>query len=361
MKIKIFLMTLISLLSFSSMIAQETPPTKTPSSVPKPPEPPTLPDPPAPPEAPLPKHKSDTTRINIGDRQVLIIDSKDQKSDEDKANWERELEEAMRELKESFEETEEEMKEAHEEMEEAERDMQRAQDEMDHAENEMNENKSPYKKEKNKFKLKMKKEKKRKAADIGFLDIDLGLNFLRIDGTVSDQLKDDLKLNTWGSWSYTFTFLPTRIYLGTPHLMLLTGLGWRIGHFEFKEKIDFEPIKKLLYFHNNSLKESQFIVHHLQVPLSIYIESKRIKGLGKIGFGLGGYGGILIKQQHEAWTEQPDRFIETNGDFGFEDFRYGLSARLDIGAIKFFANMDMNKLWKDNDFKNIESGIWIDF
>ncbi len=284
MKNKMFLLTLISLFGFCSMIAQETPPPKTPSSIPKPPEPPT------PPVAPIPKQKSDTTRINIGDRQVLIIDSKENKSDKDKANWERELEEGMRELKENLEEAKEETKEANQEMVEAEREMQRAQIDMEHAENETDENKSPHKKEKNKFKLKLKKEKKRKAADVSFLDIDLGLSFIRVDGAVSDQLKDDLKLNTWGSWSYTFTFLPTKIYLGTPHLMLLTGLGWRIGHFEFKEKIDFEPIKKLLYFQNSSLIESQFIIHQLQVPLAVYVESKKIRGLGKIGFGLGGYG-----------------------------------------------------------------------
>jgi hypothetical protein len=143
--------------------------------------------------------------------------------------------------------------------------------------------------------------------------------------------------------------------------MLMTGLGWRIGQFEFKNKLDFAPNQTLVYTTDDNLKKSQFVIQHLQIPLSIYWKSKRIKGLGDLGFGIGTYAGILLCDQLETETTTPKRDIETNEDFGFKDFRYGISARIDIGVLKLFANMDMNDLWKDHDIKNIETGIWIDF
>ncbi len=359
---------------------------KEPSSVPAPPKTPAPPKAPNPPAPPSEKSKQDTTRISIGDKQILIIDNKSN-SDNESSGWEKELEEEMMELKSRLENRDTDMEETNEELLEAERDLQESEKDLMEAEKELleaerelqnskiemnrskkdrershadrDENVSPEKKEK--FKLKRKKEDRKKIADIDFLDIDFGLNFIRVDGSVPQQMENDLKLKNWGSWSYTFTFLPTKIYLGSPHFMLMTGLGWRIGQFEFKNKVDFEPNKTLVYMNNDALSSSQFIIHQLQLPVGFYTESKKIKGLGRIGAGIGVYGGILLCQQLETETENPDRFIETNEDFGFEDFRYGISARIDIGALKLFANFDLNRLWKGNDFKNIESGIWIDF
>jgi hypothetical protein len=372
MKIKRILSGLIFICGFCILNAQVNPtpaPPKSPAPVPSPPKAP------APPPA---KSKQDTTRIHIGEKQILIIENDDK--DEDDKSWEKELEEEMMELKSRLEnrkkdknrtneelfdeekellQAEKELQKAEKELEQAQKDMKKSKKDRDTFYSDKNENKAPG--DKGKFKWKENKEKKSKAADIDLLDIDFGLNFLRIDGNVSQQMEDDLKLKTWGSWTYTFTFLPTKIFLGSPHFMIMTGLGWRIGQFEFKNKVDFEPKKTLVYSVNDALKSSQFIIHQLQIPVSFYSESKKIRGLGKIGAGIGVYGGILLCQQLETTTENPDRFIETNEEFGFEDFRYGISARIDIGALKLFSNFDLNRLWKGNDFKNIEAGIWIDF
>lgn len=361
MKNKLLLILALCSIAFIRLNAQEVPKPATPAppippAAPAPPAPPQAPDAPAPPATPAPDQKTDTTIISIGDKQIIIINTG--KNSGEKAEWEEELEEGMRALKESLEEAREEMEKSHEEMEQSHEEMERE------LKIEKEENQSPD--GKNKLKLKIKKDKenkvkKKKAADIDFIDFDFGVNLLTFGNSITKEMENDLQIKTYGSWTYTFTFLPTKIYLGTPNLMLMTGLGWRIGQLEFKEKVDFEPNKTLVYTKVDNLKKSQFMMHHLQIPLTLYWKSKRIKGLGDLGLGVGAYAGLLISHELETETNDPKRDIETNEDFGFKDFRYGISARADIGVIKLFANFDMNKLWKDHDIKNIECGIWFDF
>ena len=367
MKNNLYTFVLASLFSICMLNAQDTPkptppiPPAPPISLPTPPEAPEQLGTVVPPEMPTSPHKPDTTKISIGDKQIIIIDNKDKKAGEEKADWEKDLEQSMQELKENLEnvkidmeESKEDMKISKEELEESKKEMEQ---ELKQEHEDNDENQAPC--EKNKFEFKLNKgHKQHKGASIGFLNFDFGINIL--GGSPSEQLKNDLKLKTWGSWSYTFNFLPTKIYLGTSHLMLLTSFGWRLGQLEFKENLDFSPDSTLVYHKDDNLKKSQFVIHHLQIPLTIYWKSNRIKGLGDVGFGIGTYAGILVTQKLETETAKPKRDITTCEDYGFTDFRYGLSARLDIGAIKLFANFDLNKLWKDNEFKNIECGIWLD-
>jgi hypothetical protein len=374
MKNNILIFAFSAFFNLCVLSAQETPKPQTPPAppttnptAPNPPSPPaTMPTPPerpeqlgtvVPSESPLPGSKTDTTIISVGDRQIIIIENKDTKAKGKKAEWEEDLDESMEDLKESLKDVKAELEESKLEMENSKEEMEKESNENDH-----HENQAPDGNKKYKFKLKKdKSNNKHKAADIDFLDFDFGVNLLNMGNSISEQMQKDLGLKTWGSWSYTFTFFPTKIFLGSQNLMLMTGLSWRIGQLEFKEKIDFEPNKTLVYVKDENLKKTQFMIHHLQIPLSIYWKSKRIKGLGDLGLGIGTYAGILLSEELETETANPDRDIETNEDFGFEDFRYGLSARVDIGALKLFANMDLNNLWKDNDIKNIECGIWIDF
>ncbi|HEX5624599.1 MAG TPA: hypothetical protein VFX48_01175 [Saprospiraceae bacterium] len=326
MKTKLFLMAISCMLASGMAIAQEVPPPPAPPKAPEPNETSKPPEPPAPPAS------VDTTKIMLGEKQILIINRKDKKAGEAKTDVEKEIDASIEEMK--------------AELEEAQAELEGLQ---------KNENRSPEKHKE------MKKTKKKKAAEVDFMDIDLGMNFLNFGNSIADATQDDLSLKTWGSFSTTFTFLPTRIYLGTPHLMLMTSLGWRIGEYQFKEPVDFAPDKTLEYTKNDAIKKSQFLIHQLQIPLSVYVESKKIKGLGRIGIGVGGYAGVLIHQGLEIKMEDPKRKIKTKSDYGFEEFRYGLSGRLDIGAIKLFANMDMNDLWKDRDVQSLECGLWFDF
>lgn len=362
----------------------------------------TPPSPPPAPPAPVQKVRVDTTKINIGGKKIIIIDGNDQESEtmdesellEEKREQQRELKEAQKELDEARRELEmqrrknqeaedpskqleEELKKAEDELLDAEKELKEAEMELNAIESDLQQS---SRKQKNKLSLKLeskegkesenrapadhrkkRKTRKNKNAQIGFIDFDLGFNFLKFADAAPAALKDDLKLNTWGSLSTTVTFLPTKIYLGSPQVMLMTGLGWRMSQYHLKEKLNFEPNQTLVYAKQDDVRKSQFVTHYIQVPLCLYLESKKIKGLGRIGFGVGGYGGVMIHQEHELETENPNRFIETEEDFGFHDYRYGFTGRVDVGALKFYANFDANNLWKDNKIKNIECGIWFDF
>ncbi|MBK7339242.1 MAG: hypothetical protein IPJ64_04310 [Saprospiraceae bacterium] len=210
------------------------------------------------------------------------------------------------------------------------------------------------------------KKKRSKAASVDFIDFDLGMNFLIHNGdAATKQQAKDLSLKTFRSWSWGFTFLPTKIYLGSKNVLLLTGLTWRFGELEFDKKLNFTPDKTLEYTINETvngseIRKSEFDFSHLEVPLTLYLQSKKYRGLGNIGIGLGGYVGVLTHQEHEIKTTNSKRNIETEEDFGFSTFKYGLNAKVDIGAIKFYVNYDLTPTWKETDYHTLECGIWFD-
>lgn len=374
MKTRFILCLLATALCFAAQ-AQETP---------KPSEQAPPPPPPTPTE---PKKTDDTTKLKLGNKEIIIMENKKKSNDDDdQSEWEEEMSEALQEAKDGLEEAREELKKALEELKASgkenagiEEELKRAEKEIERAEKEINSRTREDEKERNRLKLELKMKgqqneneaptpdppappkKKRKSANVGFIDVDLGLNFMKYGKQISEQTKSDLELKNWNSLSTTLTFLPTKIYLGSPHLMLMTGLSWRISQIEFREKLNFEPNQVLVYNKQDNIKESQFMTHYLQVPLGLYLESKKIKGLGRIGVGVGAYAGVLLHQEHELERSDLNQFIETEEDFGIKNFRYGLSGRLDIGVLKFFANMDLNDYWKGHDIQNIECGLWFDF
>ncbi len=284
-----------------------------------PPEPPAAPAPPAAPEMNSEK-KKDTTRFNLGGTEFLIIDKKGSKDNDEDSD---------------------------EDMDDKNKDDEKSFSDQDHS-------------TKHKENVKPGKKSSKKAADVDFLDLDLGFNFLTNTGGVNENLANDLDLKFW-SWSTTFNFLPTKIYLGSRNFRLMTSFGWRIGKYNFKNDLEFEPKKDLVYSMDSNIKKSVLTVQHLQVPLMFYVQSNKIKGLGRIGIGFGGYAGINVHECSDSKYENIKQKKETEEDFGFEKYRYGLSTRVDIGALKLFANMDLSNTWKTNDIRTLECGLWFDF
>ncbi|MCC6753604.1 MAG: hypothetical protein IT266_06425 [Saprospiraceae bacterium] len=350
------------ILFFGSAIAQEQPP---------------APLPPVPPPAGM----EDTSRIQIGNRQILIITSKTTKDTTANAesgkreDWtdelERELEAAGREIEEAMRELKRELSDStqsHTELEEARRELDQAKRELEDARRELDDarlDQDPDRRRKrHRENIPPIPEvpsvpKKKKVASMDFLDIEAGLNYLDFGSSITETTQSDLDLKNWPSPSFTLTFFPTRFYLGSRNVMLRSGLSWRISQFEFREKLVFEPGQTLVYSKDTLVKKSQFMAHYLQLPLNLYVESNKIRGLGRIGAGLGAYAGVLLHQEHELTLNNPKRFIETEENFGFAKIRYGLSAHLDIGAFKLFGKMDLNDLWDDSDIRNLECGLWI--
>ncbi|MBK9270333.1 MAG: outer membrane beta-barrel protein [Saprospiraceae bacterium] len=286
-----------------------------------PPVPPVPPTPPAAPPSPD-ENKGDTIKVNLGDRQIMIIENKSKASKKDDDEDEED----------DDDEEDDKMAPKH------------------HDSKSHKENSNPMKK------------KKRKGADVDFLNLDMGINILLNNKVNNQVLKDDLENKPFSSWSWTLNFLPTEIYLGSRNVMLMTSFGWRIGELTFRNKLEFVPdTAALVYSKNSNINKSSFDFHHLQVPLMLYFRSDKISGLGKVGFGIGGYVGALVHHEFEYKSNERRRKVEIEEDFGFETWRYGLSARADIGPFKIFTNYDLNPVWKNNDFTNLECGLWFDF
>ncbi|MEP7196712.1 MAG: outer membrane beta-barrel protein [Saprospiraceae bacterium] len=308
---------IFSLFTQITLLAQVNPPI--PPIPPIPPAEPTLP------EEVRASTKEDTTKINLGDREILIINKKDNKK--------------MKVEKEEEDDDDD--------------------DEMDKNDDQDDNDKMEGKNHKH-HRVNKSPNKSHKGADVGFLNIDLGVNFLSNTKNINEGEVDNLNLKFW-SWSTTFNFLPTRIYLGTKNVQLMSSFGWRIGRYKFENPLEFTPNKNLEYQIDSNIKTSTLSVHHLQIPLMVYVQSNKIKGLGRIGIGVGGYAGVNISESSRIKYEKIDRVVKTDEDFGFEKYRYGLSARVDVGAVKFFANLDMSDTWKDKEFRTLECGLWFDF
>lgn len=288
------------------------------------PEPPAAPAPPAAPEINSEK-KKDTTRFNVGDKEFLIIDkkgSKDNNHDEDSDDEDKD-------------------------------------DDMDDNEDAKADHDQDHS-SKHKENVRPGKKSKKKAANVGLLDLDLGFNFLTNTSGANENLANDLDLKFW-SWSTTLNFLPTKVYLGSRNFRLMTSFGWRIGKYNFKNDLDFQPKQDLVYSIDSNIKKSVLTIHHLQIPLMLYVQSNKIRGLGRIGIGFGGYAGINVHESSDVKYDNIKQKKETEEDFGFEKYRYGLSTRVDIGALKLFANMDLSNTWKTNDIRTLECGLWFDF
>ncbi len=262
------------------------------------------------PSSPDTKANEDTTRFKLGDTQFLIIGKKEQSDDDN--NYD--------------------------------------DDEDSDLEKEGKINRSPS-----------AKDKKRKSVKVDLMDLDLGWNFLINDGAPESKF-EDLRLKNFRSWSFTFNFLPTEIYLGTKKAMVMTAFGWRTSQHEFKNKVEFIPNQHLQYnLGDTAIVKTELISHYLQLPVMLYFQTKKLPTIGRLGIGFGGYAGILVHQESEVKYQNFKRTIETEEDFGFNPYRYGISGRMDIGYISLFANYDLNNNWKDNNIKNLECGLWLDF
>lgn len=306
----------LSFLTQLSLVAQVNPPQA--------PAPPTPPSPPSMPEKvdPKPSDNGDTTRFKVGEREIIIINKKEESKGINKKDEEDD----------------------------------------DEAEIDSNDDNNKSKDKKNHHhKENMKPGKnKNKAADVGFLDLDLGVNVLSSPSSLNAMDEKYLNLKFW-SWSTTLNFLPTKIYLGSKNVRLMTAFGWRIGKYKFDSPVDFIPKQDLQYNIDTTIRTSKLTIHHLQIPLMLYVQSNKIKGLGRLGIGFGGYVGVNVHEESNVSYQNINRKTETEESFGFDKYRYGLSGRVDVGPFKLFANMDMNKTWKSKDFKTLECGLWFDF
>jgi hypothetical protein len=130
-----------------------------------------------------------------------------------------------------------------------------------------------------------KKHKKSKGADVDFLDIDLGLNLLQSNKVNNEVLVNDLENKPFSSWSWTLNFLPTKIYLCSKNVQLMTSLGWRIGELTFKEKLSFEPNQTWCILRTIKLSLKYGLSTSSNTP-DVIFQSNKIKAWEELGLAL---------------------------------------------------------------------------
>lgn len=248
------------------------------------------------------KSESDTTKMKIGNRTIIIIENKD--DSENKGNKEIETEEEV-----------------------------------------IVEGRNEIIKEK-KTEKKAKKYKARKYSR--WAGINLGLNQLTTIETFG-QLDNNTELwqvNPWKSRTWNINFLEFNLSVVKKHVLLTTGLGFEYRNYSFKKDIDlvYDNNENIFPIENSNIDYNKNKLHasYVQIPLLLEINTstRPKKGLYLAGGVIGGYKmNSYIVQKYKANGQK----IKTEIDDSFNLNPYQLEGTLRIGFNRFmlYSNFDL--------------------
>ena len=255
------------------------------------------------------KSESDTTKMKIGNRTIIIIEKKD--NSENKENKEIEIEEEIIVV-------------------------------------EGKEIKREKKKEK-----KAKKYKARKYSR--WSGINLGLNqFVHLDDySELDGTTDIWQVKPWKSRTWNINFMEFSLSIVKRHLLLTTGLGFEYRNYSFDRDIDLEydNSENIFPIENNTIDYNKNKLHasYVQIPLLLEINTstRPKKGLYLAGGVIGGYKmNSYVVQKYKANGQK----IKTEIDDSFNLNPYQLEGTLRIGFNRFmlYTNVDLLPVFEED-------------
>ena len=184
------------------------------------------------------------------------------------------------------------------------------------------------------------------AFDIG------GVNYFNNGDFGQDALPQnvqDLQVRPYRFGSHVaIHFFPTTASLiGRGAVNLQTALSVDISQFYYESPITLQPDQDALVFSLDStanFRTNKLRATYLQVPLLLEFDtSPRGKGLK---FALGGFAGVRVGSSTIQKIPDQDK-IKVQDTFGLSDFRYGLTARFDLGWLDIYANYHLNGLFEE--------------
>ncbi len=200
---------------------------------------------------------------------------------------------------------------------------------------------------------------KKSAARKSKLDIwsgfELGVNgWLNSDGSFSmDSVNSNYGLNYGKSVVVNFNFWEARAKLIRNNLTLVTGLGTEINNYRFDKNIKMSNVNDNLFLTNEpevNYRKSKYTVAYLNAPLYLTFASNPIRKNKRLFLATGLTGGWRFSSYNK-------RKIEVDGDqsksrlhddFNTQPYRVNASVRLGYGNFLMFANYSLTEFFRKN-------------
>jgi len=183
---------------------------------------------------------------------------------------------------------------------------------------------------------------------------EIGLNnYVNSSGSMSlDNSMSYMDLNTSRSWNININMMQYGFGLGTDKIGLVTGLGleWNNYHFDNNNTIQkvngvIEPIEDLDLLYPN-IQKNRLQTTYLRAPL--LLEFQIPAGKKRIYFAAGPIAGVkLFSNTKIVYKEDGDKQkMKDKDDFNLSSLRYGFTARAGYRGLKLFANYYMTPLFE---------------
>lgn len=183
---------------------------------------------------------------------------------------------------------------------------------------------------------------------------EIGLNnYVNSSGSMSlDNSMAFMELNTSRSWNINLNMMQYGFGLGTDKIGIVTGLGleWNNYHFDNNNSIQkvngvVEPIEDLDLLYPN-IQKNRLQTTYLRAPL--LLEFQIPAGKKRIYFSAGPVAGVkLFSNTKIVYKEDGDKQkVKDKDDFNLSSLRYGFTARAGYRGLKLFANYYMTPLFE---------------
>jgi len=163
-----------------------------------------------------------------------------------------------------------------------------------------------------------------------------------------------MELNTNKSWELALNFMEYEIPVITNRIGLVTGLGIQWNNYHFKNNIDLEEDVNgviggvLIDKTTRNYTKNSLNTIFLNAPLILEFQLP----VGKHNFHISGgvVGGIKLGSKTKKFYESNDekKRDKVKGDFQISPFHYGATVRIGYRSINLFANYNFSPLFNNN-------------
>lgn len=200
-----------------------------------------------------------------------------------------------------------------------------------------------------------KNKKSRRSFNGHWKGLELGMNnYLTSDYSLTLPAEAQfMELNTGKSWCVNLNMLQYDIGFGTDKVGLVTGLGLEFNNYRFDRdnSIIKDPVTRKIvskeYDAATYIEKSKLSTSYLTVPLLLEFQIP-VSGYKRIHISGGVIGGLKIGSHtkviyKEDGSKQKDKISD---DFNLSPLRYGLTARIGYRALKIFATYNITPMFE---------------
>lgn len=194
-----------------------------------------------------------------------------------------------------------------------------------------------------------KKKKKRKTIEVGFLNIDLGANFLTFDQSFNVPVEyDALDIKPANSTNVGLHVLTTRLNIARGHLGLVSAITFDNNRYAFRDNITLVPgmDSVTVTADPESYRKHKLITWYGQIPLLLSFQTNPDRDGRNFHFAVGGYAGLFLGAQTKKKYGNGDK-VKVNDDYNLERFRYGAMARIGFGGLELYAKYDLSPMFAE--------------